>query len=61
VTPLPFEIFTSAIFGVFLAVESGRFMKKKFGGKKISCYCPFKADFWFPEKQKVITIFLVDF
>jgi hypothetical protein len=36
-------------------------MKKKVGGKKISYNFPFKASFWFPEKQTVLEIFLVDF
>jgi hypothetical protein len=44
----------------FLAVESGRFMKKNWKSK-ISCYCPFKESFLFPEKQTVLRIFLVDF
>jgi hypothetical protein len=25
------------------------------------CNCPFKASFWFPEKQTVLQIFLLDF
>ncbi len=29
--------------------------------QKISCYCPFKASFCFPEKQRILKIFLVDF
>jgi hypothetical protein len=38
-------------------VESGRFMNKKLE-VKISCYCSFKASFWFPDKQTVLKIFL---
>jgi hypothetical protein len=34
---------------------------KKFGGQKISCYCPFKASFWFPKKQTVLKIVFLDF
>ncbi len=55
------ESFTSGIFGAFLAVKSGRFMKKKIRGKKILCYYPFKVSFCFPEKQTALKIFLVDF
>ncbi len=34
---------------------------KKNWREKISCNCPYKASFWFPEKQTVLKIFLVDF
>jgi hypothetical protein len=40
--------------------ESDRSMKK-IGGQKIPCYCPYKASFWFPEKQTVLKIYLVVF
>ncbi len=29
--------------------------------KKMSGYCPFKASFRFPEKQRILKIFFVDF
>jgi hypothetical protein len=54
------QSFTSATFGIFLDVESGRFMKKNQRWKILS-YCTFKARFCFPEKQAVLSIFLVDF
>jgi hypothetical protein len=53
------ESFTFAIFGIFLAVEPVDSLKNK--RSKISYYCPFKAKFWFPEKQTVKNIFLADF
>jgi hypothetical protein len=28
---------------------------------KIRCYCPFKASFWFPQKQTVLKILLIAF
>jgi hypothetical protein len=33
----------------------------KYRWSKISCYCPFKASFWFPVKQRIPKILLVDF
>ncbi len=58
---LQLDSFTTAIFGIFLAVDFGQFMKNKIKGKKILCYLPFKASFWFPKKQTVLNKFLVDF
>ncbi len=55
------ERFNSAIFGTFSAVESGRFMGAKNQRSKISCYCPFQESFRFPEKQRILKIFFVDF
>jgi hypothetical protein len=36
------ESFTFTIFGIFLAMESGRFMKKKFEGKKSHAAVPLR-------------------
>jgi hypothetical protein len=54
------ESFTSAIFGIFLAMESGLIMNKKIGGKKSRATILFRQ-ILFPEKQKVLKIVLVDF
>ncbi len=43
-----------------LGYESGiRSIHEKHQRTKISCYCPFKASFWFPYKQTVLKIFFV--
>jgi hypothetical protein len=47
---LQLESFTSAIFGIFLAMESGLFMNKKIGGKKSHAIVPLRQVL-FPEKQ----------
>jgi hypothetical protein len=45
------ESFTSAIFGIFLAVESGRFMKK-IRGKKSRATVPLMQVFVFQRNRK---------
>jgi hypothetical protein len=54
------ETFISAIFGIFLAVESGGVHETKSEVKNLM-QRPFKASFWFPDKQTVLKILLVDF
>jgi hypothetical protein len=54
------ESLTSAIFGIFLTMESGLFMNKKIGGKKSRATVPFRQVL-FPEKQTILKIILVDF
>ncbi len=40
----------------------GRFMRrKKIRGQKSRATVPFKASFWFPQKQAILKLFLVDF
>jgi hypothetical protein len=54
------ESFTSAIFGIFLAMESGFFMSKKIIVKKSRATVPFRH-FLFPGKRTVLKLILVDF
>ncbi len=54
------ETFISAIFGIFLAVESGGVHETKSEVKNLM-QRPFKASFWFPDKPTVPKIFMVDF
>ncbi len=56
----PLESFTSAIFGIFLALESSWFMKKKLE-VKISCNCPFKASFCFQRNRQLHKYFWLIF
>jgi hypothetical protein len=58
---LQLESFTSAIFGIFLAVESGRFMQKKIGGKTSRATAPLRQFLFSREKQTVLQIFWVEF
>jgi hypothetical protein len=54
------ESFTSAMFGIFFAMESGLFMNKKIGGKKSCATVPFRQVL-FPEKQTVLKIIWLTF
>jgi hypothetical protein len=54
------ESFTSAIYGIFLAVKSSRFLKKKIGGKKSHASVPLQQVFVY-QKNKQFKKFLVDF
>jgi hypothetical protein len=54
------ESFISAIFDIFLAVESSRIIEKKIGDNKFRATVPLRQ-VWVPEKQTVLKIFLVDF
>ncbi len=44
--------FASAIFSAFLAVKSGRFMKKKIGGKKSCATVPLRQVFGFQRNRQ---------
>jgi hypothetical protein len=48
---LQLESFNSAIFGIFLAVESGQFMGKKIGGKKSHATVPLRQVFGFQRNR----------
>jgi hypothetical protein len=54
------ERFTTAIFSIFLAMESGLFMNQKIGGKKSHATVPLRQVL-FPDKQTILKIILVDF
>jgi hypothetical protein len=47
------ESFTYAIFGIFLAVESSRFMKQKIEGKKSLATVPLRQVFRFQRNRQV--------
>jgi hypothetical protein len=53
------ESFTSATFGIFLAVESGRLMKKKIGGKKSHATVPLRQIFGFQRNRRFKRYFWV--
>jgi hypothetical protein len=58
---LQLESFTSSILSYFWSCCGIRLIHEKKSEKKILCYCPFNTSFWFPEKQTVVKILLVDF